>query len=105
MTTAYVTNILLLATGVAAIILPWIGLKRTKKDVYRIAGVLHSLVCGYSCVWIVVAFFTPVMPSYFFTVSPLLFIIALVLWFACGASDAKKEPNQALQPTAPSGRG
>ena len=87
----YVIDLTFLAMGAAAIVLPWIGLRRTGRDLYRIIGILASLACGWCCTFIVVSWFIAVMPSYIFLAIPLFFVIAVTTWFACGAHAKKRK--------------
>ena len=86
----YLIEGVFLAVGLGAIILSRLGLKRTARDVYRVMGILTSLICGWCCFWIVASWFVPVMASYIFFANPLLFLVTILLWFSCGAHARKK---------------
>ena len=77
--------------GVVAIVLPWVALKRTGRDFYRVLGILDSIVCGWCCFWIIASWFVAVMPSYVFLANPLLFTVALASWFLGGANASKQK--------------
>lgn len=81
-------------TGVAAIVIPWIGLRRTGRDIFRTLGILSSFICGWNCAWIVAALFIAVMPSFFFFANPIMFVVVTVVW--CTSPKRSDHKGEAL---------
>ncbi len=86
---AFIIDIVFLVFVLAAIALPWVGLKRTGRSLYCALGIIDTIACGWCCFWIIAAWFVAVMPSYIFLANPLLFIVAIAAWFFGGANSAK----------------
>lgn len=90
----YIFEIGFLVLGLSAIVLPWIGLKRTGRSLYRMRGILDPIVCGWCCLGIIASWFVAVMPSYIFLANPLLFMVATGACFFCGANSAKSKNDE-----------
>jgi len=71
--------------SLVAIVLPWGAFGRTKRDVFIVFGVLNAVFCGLNGVIGVVSLFTPVYPTVFMLLAPVLFVVTLVLYFTVKA--------------------